>query len=142
MLDIDRFKQYNDTLGHNAGDDCLRKIAQAVGGRLLREHDMVARYGGEEFLLVLYDSDHQGAEQAAKRILSGVRELKLPHPASDIHGFVTVSLGYATTRVVDGADPHSLVEKADQALYAAKRGGRNRIASAADLGHEVASERG
>ncbi|MEM6302224.1 MAG: diguanylate cyclase, partial [Pseudomonadota bacterium] len=105
MLDIDRFKQYNDSLGHNAGDDCLRKIANAISGNLLREHDMVARYGGEEFLVVLYDSDKEGVERAAERILEGVRALKLPHPHSDIHGFVTVSLGYATAKVVEMGDP-------------------------------------
>ncbi|MEM7691183.1 MAG: diguanylate cyclase [Pseudomonadota bacterium] len=126
MLDIDRFKQYNDSLGHNAGDDCLRKIANAISGNLLREHDMVARYGGEEFLVVLYDSDKEGVERAAERILEGVRALKLPHPQSDIHGFVTVSLGYATAKVAEMGDPHTLVQQADQALYSAKRAGRNR----------------
>ncbi|MEO0436252.1 MAG: diguanylate cyclase [Pseudomonadota bacterium] len=130
MLDIDRFKQYNDSLGHNAGDECLRKIANAISGNLLREHDMVARYGGEEFLVVLYDSDEEGVVRAAERILEGVRALKLPHPESDIHGFVTVSLGYATADVTEVEDPHKLVQQADLALYGAKRTGRNRA-----LGH-------
>ncbi|MEM1141150.1 MAG: diguanylate cyclase [Pseudomonadota bacterium] len=134
MLDIDRFKQYNDSLGHNAGDMCLRKIAAEVDGRILREHDMVARYGGEEFLLVLYDSDLEGAERAAERILAGIRDLKIPHPDSNVLQYVTVSMGYATAVVEDVADPYELVKLADKALYAAKQAGRNRAFSEQRLG--------
>ncbi|MEM1403720.1 MAG: diguanylate cyclase [Pseudomonadota bacterium] len=130
MLDIDRFKEYNDTLGHNAGDECLRKIARAISDKLLREHDMVARYGGEEFLVVLYDSDTTGARGAAKRILECVQALQLPHPASDVSGFVSVSVGYATATIEQANRPKELIDLADRALYDAKRAGRNRIAAA------------
>ncbi|GAB5415090.1 MAG: ligand-binding sensor domain-containing diguanylate cyclase [Congregibacter sp.] len=127
MLDIDHFKKYNDALGHNAGDRCLKAIADAISGRLLREHDMVARYGGEEFLVMLYDTDETGAKGAAERIIECVQALRIPHPDSDVSEFVTLSLGYATARAQQDSDVKALVERADKALYAAKNAGRNGI---------------
>ncbi|EED31541.1 response regulator [gamma proteobacterium NOR5-3] len=129
MLDIDLFKQYNDTLGHSAGDDCLRLIAQAIKSKLLREHDMLARYGGEEFVVLLYDTDAKGAERAANRILDCVRVLDLPHPASDVSEHVTISIGCATLGEKERDDPHRLIDLADKALYQAKAQGRNRACS-------------
>ncbi len=130
MLDIDFFKQYNDALGHKAGDTCLRAIASAIKDKLLREHDMLARYGGEEFVVVLYDSDTQGALGAAQRILDCVRALRLEHPDSAVGGYVTVSIGCATARESEVSDPHKLIDRADQALYRAKNSGRDRACCA------------
>lgn len=130
MLDIDRFKQYNDALGHHAGDNCLKLIANAISDRLLREHDMVARYGGEEFLVMLYDSDETGALGAAQRIMECVQALAIPHPDSDIAEYVTLSLGYATEYAKQDSQVYALVERADKALYEAKNSGRNRICQA------------
>ncbi|MFK8041129.1 diguanylate cyclase, partial [Congregibacter sp.] len=126
MLDIDLFKQYNDTLGHSAGDECLRLIAQAIKSKLLREHDMLARYGGEEFVVLLYDTDAKGAVRTADRILDCVRSLALKHPASDVSKYVTISIGCATLGEEEREDPHRLIDLADKALYQAKAKGRNR----------------
>jgi diguanylate cyclase (GGDEF)-like protein len=90
---------------------------------------MVARYGGEEFLIVLYDSDASGALGAARRIMARVNDLALPHPASTVSPQVTVSIGYATATVDRVSDPQRLIEEADQALYEAKRKGRNQISA-------------
>ncbi|MDP5052872.1 MAG: diguanylate cyclase, partial [Congregibacter sp.] len=134
MLDIDLFKQYNDTLGHAAGDDCLRAIAQGIKAKLLRQHDMLARYGGEEFVILLYDADTAGAQKTAARILDCVRALALKHPASNVDDYVTVSIGCATAsdshNKNDQGDPHRLIDLADKALYKAKAAGRNRAHSA------------
>lgn len=140
MLDIDYFKQYNDALGHKAGDDCLRAIAQAIRGKLLREHDMLARYGGEEFVVVLYDSDAEGAQSAAKRILDCVRDLQLPHPDSPVSEYVTISIGCATARESEIADLHKLIDRADKALYRAKNAGRDKAASAESLSVNAPAE--
>ena len=126
MLDIDLFKQYNDTLGHSAGDECLRLIAQAIKSKLLREHDMLARYGGEEFVVLLYDTDAKGAVRTADRVLDCVRSLALKHPASNVSALVTVSIGCATLGEKERDDPHRLIDRADKALYQAKAKGRNR----------------
>ncbi|MHA7815396.1 MAG: ligand-binding sensor domain-containing diguanylate cyclase [Pseudohaliea sp.] len=127
MLDIDRFKQYNDSLGHQAGDDCLRQIADALRGDLLRDNDLVARYGGEEFVILLYDADGDGATRVARRLMEQVDALKLRHPESDIAPYVTVSLGCATAYTAELDDPYDLVNRADRALYDAKRAGRNQL---------------
>lgn len=127
MIDIDCFKEYNDSLGHTAGDECLKRISKALNDGLLRDHDVVARYGGEEFIIVLYDSDSDGAERVARRILERVRELNLPHPESHVATMVTISAGFATGLAVDLGDPHALVNCADKALYQAKEKGRNCI---------------
>jgi diguanylate cyclase (GGDEF)-like protein len=140
MLDIDRFKQYNDTLGHAAGDACLRSIARGIRDRLLREHDMLARYGGEEFVVVLYDTDSEGALQTAQRILDCVATLVLPHPASDISDQVTLSIGCATAGAQALNDPHKLIDYADQALYRAKDQGRNRVCSWSSLAADTPLE--
>jgi diguanylate cyclase (GGDEF)-like protein len=127
MLDIDRFKQYNDNLGHQAGDECLRQIAEALSGGLLRDNDLVARYGGEEFVILLYDADGDGAARVARRIIERVAALKVRHPESDISPYVTVSLGCATARAGELDDPYVLVDRADRALYDAKRAGRSQL---------------
>lgn len=125
MVDVDDYKRYNDHYGHQAGDDCLRTIAQAIDSSARRPTDVIARYGGEEFALILKDTDGQGALVVAERIRRAVENLRIPHPASST-GVVTVSLGVAARRPSGGDDGRSLVAAADRALYAAKRRGRNR----------------
>lgn len=130
MIDIDRFKQYNDKLGHNAGDECLRQIAKAISDKIVRENDMVARYGGEEFLVLLYDSDAAGAAIAAQRLIECVRHMEIPHPDSDVARHVTVCVGHATDTPKQNVNPYALVKLADIALYEAKNSGRDSIANA------------
>ena len=126
MLDVDHFKKYNDHYGHLKGDECLRQIARALKTTAERAPDIVARYGGEEFVVILPDTNSQGAAVLAGRIAEAVLRLNLVHAASGTSEFVTISLGItsATEHVVnDGAQ---LVALADQALYHAKKNGRNR----------------
>jgi len=127
MLDIDRFKHYNDSAGHQAGDDCLRKVAAALESGVVREDDLVARYGGEEFVVLLPATDQVAALAVAERIRSAIAELRIPHPDSDVAQVVTISLGVATARTGNIDSPQELIERADRALYRAKRSGRNRI---------------
>lgn len=127
MVDVDDFKSINDTLGHAAGDRCLAAVASAIRGCLLRPGDLAARYGGEEFVVLLPGTAAGGARTLAERIRQAVEQLAIRHPASDASRGVTVSLGVATVRVIPGFDGRALQEAADRALYAAKRGGRNRV---------------
>jgi len=126
LIDIDRFKQYNDNAGHQAGDDCLRRVAAALESGVVRDDDLVARYGGEEFAVLLPATDQRAALSIAERIRAAILALEIAHPDSDVASCVTVSVGVATAREghIDG--PDELIERADQALYRAKRGGRNR----------------
>jgi len=126
MLDVDHFKKYNDHYGHLAGDRCLQQIAQAARVVVERGTDVVARYGGEEFLVILPDTDREGAVKLAERLGESVRSLRLPHATSGTSEFVTISLGVASAseHVLD--DSAQLVALADQALYLAKGNGRNR----------------
>ena len=127
MLDLDRFKQYNDSAGHQAGDDCLRKVAAALESGVVREDDLVARYGGEEFVVLLPATDQASALAVAERIRSTIADLRIPHPDSDVAQVVTISLGVATARTGHIDSPEELIERADRALYRAKHGGRDRI---------------
>ena len=125
MMDVDKFKVYNDSCGHQAGDTCLREVAGAVA-KAVRTHDVAARYGGEEFVVILPDTDKAQACAAAERIREAVEAVKLPHPGSPAGPYVTVSLG-VTAEVVTGRDtPADLVRHADEALYISKENGRNR----------------
>lgn len=128
MADIDFFKLYNDRFGHQAGDDCLRKVAEALHGALRRPGDALARYGGEEFAAVLPNTPFPGAEELAEAMRLAVENLSLAHPDSSVLERVTVSLGLASTQPGPGTGPESLVAAADEALYRAKRAGRNRVA--------------
>ena len=129
MLDIDYFKSFNDTAGHQAGDDCLRNVAQTLGETIQRAGDLVARYGGEEFALLLPETDADHALQIATRLRERVEELRLPHPSSPL-GHVTVSIGVASVIPPrDGSGSGDFVRVADAALYDAKRQGRNRVAT-------------
>lgn len=129
IIDVDHFKKFNDRYGHPMGDDCLRKVAQAILAGMHRSGDMAARYGGEEFVVVLPDTDLAGAQMVAETIRANVEGLVIEH-ADAPSGVVTVSIG------VHAAVPHSgegsgaaLVAAADTALYRAKMGGRNRVAN-------------
>lgn len=127
MADIDLFKNFNDSYGHQAGDDCLVAVANAIQGVLERAGDMAARYGGEEIAILLPDTDVAGAMRIAECAQRAVAELRIPHQASP-NGFVTVSAGVASCPAVTPSDSSAaLLRAADLALYAAKAAGRNAI---------------
>ncbi|MEZ2354320.1 diguanylate cyclase [Caballeronia sp. RCC_10] len=127
MLDVDFFKQYNDTYGHRAGDDCLRAIADAIRNSApSRPGDLVARYGGEEMAVILPGSDIAGAMAIAEKIRYAVQALRIPHTANAA-GVVTISAGVESVAVHQGMEPAELIEAADRSLYAAKACGRNRV---------------
>lgn len=133
MLDVDYFKPYNDTYGHQGGDDCLIKIAQAVQKIVSRPADLVARYGGEEFTITLPETDLAGAVIIAEAILNAVIALNIPHQTSTVSHQVTVSIGISCLiPTVDFSFEH-LIYQADQSLYLAKQQGRNRYCTNADL---------
>lgn len=127
MSDIDFFKFYNDHLGHQAGDECLRRVARAHVGAAARPGDLAARYGGEEFAIILPETDLKGAVVVAGRLRASIEELRIPHPASSVSPFVTVSAGVASIVPAAGRIAAELVASADRALYQAKQGGRNRL---------------
>jgi len=127
MIDIDFFKLYNDTCGHLAGDECLKKVAKKIKANLKRAGDLAARYGGEEFAVILPDTDARGAAVVAERIRQGIVNLKIIHPASHVSKYVTVSLGGAAVIPSPNSSPQQLISVADKALYQAKQGGRNRV---------------
>jgi diguanylate cyclase (GGDEF)-like protein/PAS domain S-box-containing protein len=125
LCDIDYFKRYNDTYGHQAGDDCLRQIARAMNRAVRRSADLVARYGGEEFVVVLPNTKAEGAVQVAATMQREIEQLKLIHGASDVNEYVTLSLGVACTIPSQTFLPEVLINIADNALYEAKEHGRN-----------------
>jgi methyl-accepting chemotaxis protein len=126
MIDIDYFKNYNDTYGHDAGDSCLRTVAAALARCITREEDFIARYGGEEFVIVLPDTDSNGAHFVAKKLREKIYECKIPHETNDIADYVTVSIG-GTTNIVNHLHSGSdYIKCADKALYESKKNGRNR----------------
>ncbi len=127
MLDIDYFKQFNDSLGHVAGDECLRQVADALQSGVLRDEDVIARYGGEEFLALLPGADARAAASVAARIQGLLRDLEIQHPDSPISPLITASLGCATVWPAEKGTPDGLIQSADRALYQAKREGRDRI---------------
>ena len=133
FCDIDYFKRFNDTYGHQAGDQCLVRVAQAMDETLNRPADFVARYGGEEFIALLVDTGLEGARMLAERMRTRVESLRVEHRASDVATHLTVSLGVATAVPRPAIRPEDLVDLADRALYAAKAGGRNRVATTDEL---------
>jgi diguanylate cyclase (GGDEF)-like protein len=131
MIDIDKFKSYNDFYGHQDGDNCLRQVAQAVLQAFRRPGDLAARYGGEEFAIILPETDELGAMYVAEKLRSIVHELGLNHQGNDA-GVVTISLGVACAEVGSNVEGAALVREADQALYEAKGTGRNKVACASE----------
>jgi diguanylate cyclase (GGDEF)-like protein len=127
LIDIDHFKYYNDHYGHPGGDECLRRVAGALKPMAKRPGDCVARYGGEEFAVILPHTATQGALAVAEQARARVQELALPHAASPVSGQVTLSLGVVTAVPERRTTPAMLVAAADQALYEAKRSGRNQV---------------
>lgn len=124
MLDVDYFKRYNDHYGHQAGDACLIKVADIVKTSVRTPADLVARYGGEEFVIVLPASSLDDAVRVAERIQTNLREISLPHAASEVSEMVTVSMGITLSK--DGDSAYGIIARADEALYRAKQQGRNR----------------
>ena len=126
MIDIDFFKKYNDTYGHNGGDECLKIVALTLKASLLRSSDFVARYGGEEFAVVMPNVDENGSRIIADRLLKAIRTLNIPHEKSEIASYVTISIGVTTSRVDRTLSGLDYIKRADEALYQAKKNGRNR----------------
>ncbi|MBS1270820.1 MAG: Phytochrome-like protein cph2 [Gammaproteobacteria bacterium] len=126
MLDIDHFKQFNDYYGHAAGDECLKRVAAALDRQIKRPSDILARYGGEEFVVLLPETELEGAKAVAEGLTQTVGELAIRHEASSVSRHVTVSVGVAAAVPERLSDRHEMVNAADEALYAAKRQGRNR----------------
>jgi len=126
LIDVDCFKKYNDTYGHDVGDNCLRAIASALAQCINRKEDFVARYGGEEFAVVLPYADKAGAQIMANRLLEKVRECNIPHSASAVADHVTISIGGIIGVVSHLRRVQTVIKLADEALYESKGGGRNR----------------
>ena len=132
LLDIDHFKTYNDHYGHIAGDQCLRQVATTIKSTLKRPIDVIARYGGEEFVIILPDTDLDGAQTVAQRIVDAMNQAAIPHEKSSCADHVTVSIGVAQSPDFAKHDiqPSELVQQADEALYQSKEAGRNRATCA------------
>ena len=126
FIDIDFFKVYNDLYGHQAGDDCLKRVAQCIARGAKRPFDFAARYGGEEFVLVLYGPPDDYARTVPEQIRSDVLELAIPHAGSFVK-YVTVSVGLELARPDTDRSLAGAIQSADEALYQAKREGRNRV---------------
>lgn len=131
FIDIDHFKRYNDHYGHLQGDDCLRRVAEAIHHAVKRDIDVAARYGGEEFVIMLPDTDMAGAEQVGRELQQAIRKLQIEHRGSNVKPFITLSIGIATRIPCFPEKPQELLQAADTALYQAKERGRNRIGKVA-----------
>lgn len=126
LSDVDCFKSYNDTYGHQAGDSCLRAIAKAMKDSVRRPGDLVARYGGEEFAILLPNTETNGAISIAQQIRQNIADLKIEHSKSIVSNNVTVSLGIVTLIPQQNRSAQNFIVSADLALYRAKKTGRNR----------------
>lgn len=127
MLDLDCFKQYNDHYGHMQGDDCLKSVGQALNMAATRPRDIVARFGGEEFMLLLPETDENAAQQVAEHCQRIIEKLQIPHEASTVGRFITVSMGVGTIKQpLAEMEPRHFIEAVDKLLYKAKKNGRNR----------------
>jgi diguanylate cyclase (GGDEF)-like protein len=132
LADVDFFKQYNDSYGHQKGDECLRLVAKCLHNQALRPHDVAARVGGEEFALILPQTPLEGALVVAERLREAVEASVIPHEASQISPFVTISVG--VTCSTEAVNVQTFFAQADSALYEAKRQGRNRVIPYGDTG--------
>ncbi|RMG04742.1 MAG: diguanylate cyclase [Nitrospirae bacterium] len=124
MIDVDYFKLFNDTYGHQKGDDCLKSIAGVLKTLLKRPGDLPARYGGEEFACILAGTSSEGASKIVSEIQESLGQLNIPHEGSP-YGVVTISAGIVTAIPDMNITPQEIIRYADEALYMAKRGGRN-----------------
>ena len=127
LCDVDFFKLYNDRYGHQAGDDCLVRVAQAISGAVKRPADLVARYGGEEFAIILPNTNMSGAVKVGQAIRLEVKQLQIAHVTSQVSEYVTLSLGVASIVPTQKLLTQSLLASADRALYEAKKQGRDRL---------------
>ncbi|MGF1764395.1 diguanylate cyclase domain-containing protein [Aliivibrio kagoshimensis] len=136
LMDVDKFKAFNDHYGHIAGDECLQKIANKLSGMIHRSGDLAARYGGEEFALVLTETEN--ALPVAQACRKSIEQLAIPHQKSEISNVVTISAGVCVCAPKQGSDPSLIIAAADKALYKAKLAGRNRVEMVAiDHGNAV-----
>ncbi|MCT7948958.1 PleD family two-component system response regulator [Ancylothrix sp. C2] len=127
LCDVDFFKAYNDTYGHQAGDECLRLVARAIAQEVKRSADLVARYGGEEFAVILPNTDAVGAVYVAENIRIQIEALAIPHATSTVRDRVTLSLGVTSLIPESENEPAMILSLADKALYQAKASGRNQL---------------
>ncbi|MDR2183286.1 MAG: EAL domain-containing protein [Clostridiales bacterium] len=127
MMDVDRFKLYNDNFGHIVGDQCLVSIADTISAKFQRRGDMFARFGGEEFVAVMINEPGDDVLKFAESIRAAVEDLRITNPRNKQNPYITMSIGLASCIPKEGESPYSLIEKADTALYAAKQTGRNRV---------------
>lgn len=129
MIDIDNFKQFNDTFGHLNGDECLIKVANTIENNLFRSGDFAARFGGEEFCVLMPETDLEGAIASAEKISSNILELKIENPSSEVSKYLTISIGVAAVIPSNDESHMDLIYTSDKALYKAKQDGRNIIRS-------------
>jgi len=130
MIDLDHFKLLNDTLGHQKGDESLRRVSLLLKAAVPNESDLVARYGGEEYVIVLHNTAHAAALTFAQKINAAIYDAGIPNPSAPTDGRLTVSIGVATASPALPLNDRELLLAADSALYRAKREGRNRARSA------------
>ena len=133
LIDIDFFKRFNDSYGHQRGDDCLVRVAKCLSAECKNAEDLAARYGGEEFVILLHDTNEEQAYTVAERLRKAVEELSIEHKASDVTHHVTLSLGVSATEAGVKMKAATLIELADKALYKAKESGRNRSIQSSNL---------
>lgn len=126
MLDIDYFKNYNDTYGHQAGDEVLVEVAETLNQQILRSSDFIARYGGEEFMAVLYNVEAEGARIIAEKFCLEIENLHIPNRLRDDNQYLTISCGVTCVSSSRDISLSEAVKKTDELLYAAKENGRNR----------------
>ena len=130
LIDVDFFKKYNDLYGHQAGDECLRRVAQVMRQQLKRPGDLLARYGGEEFVCLLPETDLVGAMQVAELLRQHVYAEHIPHADSTVAGVVTISLGVSAAMANDATLLSGIIGHSDAQLYQSKKQGRNRVSGA------------
>lgn len=128
MIDVDYFKPFNDTYGHQLGDECIQRVAQCIKSNLHRPSDLAARYGGDEFICLLADTDLEGTQKVAVNIGQSVSALNIIHATSEVADHVTVSIGQATMKPDHERQANDLIGATDKKLYEAKKQGRNRNA--------------
>ena len=136
LIDIDYFKNYNDSYGHIEGDACLKKVARTLEKVITRPGDFVARYGGEEFTIILPETNLKGATHIADLARKSIEELCIPHSSSDVCPFLSISIGVATRGAEKKYEPIELIQEADTALYQAKANGRNCVVAASKYNPE------
>jgi diguanylate cyclase (GGDEF)-like protein/PAS domain S-box-containing protein len=127
IADVDFFKRYNDTLGHQRGDECLQRVAQVLNATFRRPGELPARYGGEEFAVILPNCGSDLGIAMAERLRSAMEDAGVVHPSSEVASCITLSIGIASGRVEAGITAEMLIQAADDALYRSKAGGRNRV---------------